>query len=86
MMPVVDEYTRECLALEVECSITAEEEVITTLARLFEERGEPRYVRSDNGPEFVATALKGWPKASGVGTPYIERRALRGRTRMRSLS
>ena len=71
MMPVVDEYTRECLALEVERSITAED-VIATLARLFEERGEPRYIRSDNGPEFVATALKRWLEASGVGTLYIE--------------
>lgn len=71
MMPIVDEYTRECLAIEVECSITAED-VIATLARLFEERGEPRYIRSDNGPEFVATALKRWLKASGVGTLYIE--------------
>jgi transposase InsO family protein len=71
MMPIVDEYTRECLAIEVERSITAED-VIATLARLFEERGEPRYIRSDNGPEFVATALKRWLKASGVGTLYIE--------------
>ena len=71
MMPVVDEYTRECLAIEVERSITAED-VIATLARLFEERGEPRYIRSDNGPEFVAAALKRWLKASGVGTLYIE--------------
>ncbi len=71
MMPVVDEYTRECLAIEVERSITAED-VIATLARLFEERGEPRHIRSDNGPEFVATALKRWLKASGVGTLYIE--------------
>ncbi len=67
MMPVVDEYTRECLTIEVERSITAED-VIATLARLFEEREEPRYIRSDNGPEFVATALKRWLKASGVGT------------------
>ena len=72
MMPVVDEYTRECLALEVERSITSSA-VIVTLGRLFEERGEPpRYIRSDNGPEFVATALKKWLKDSGVGTLYIE--------------
>ena len=59
MMPVVDEYTRECLAIEVERSITAED-VIATLARLFdEERGEPRTFRSDNGPEFVATISRG---------------------------
>ena len=71
MMPVVDEYTRECLAIEVERSITAED-VIATLACLFEERGEPRYIRSDNGPEFMATALKRCLKASEVGTLYIE--------------
>jgi len=71
MMPIVDEYTRECLALEVERSITAED-VIATLAHLFEERGEPRYIRSDNGPEFVARALKRWLRASGVGPLYIE--------------
>lgn len=71
IMPVVDEYTRECLAIEVERSITASD-VIATLARLFEEREEPRYIRSDNGPEFVAAALKRWLKASGVGTLYIE--------------
>jgi putative transposase len=46
IMPVVDEYTRECLTIEVECSIAAED-VFATLARLFdEERGEPRYIRS----------------------------------------
>ena len=50
ILPVVDEYTRECLAIEVERSITAEE-VVAILARLFEERGEPSYLRSDNGPE-----------------------------------
>jgi putative transposase len=49
VMPVVDEYTRECLSLEGQRSIKAEE-VIGTLRRLFIERGEPTYVRSDNGP------------------------------------
>jgi len=71
MMPMVDEYTRECLAIEVERSITAED-VVATLACLFEERGEPTYIRSDNGPEFVAAAVKRWLEASGVGTLYIE--------------
>ena len=46
MMPVVDEYSRECLALEVERSITSEE-VVKTLDRLFAERGTPRFIRSD---------------------------------------
>jgi transposase InsO family protein len=43
MLPIVDEYTRECLAIEVERSITAED-VVATLAHLFEERGEPAYL------------------------------------------
>jgi putative transposase len=71
MMPVVDEYTRECLAIEVERSITAED-VIGTLARLFGQRGAPAFIRSDNGPEFVARALKRWLEVSDVGTLYIE--------------
>jgi transposase InsO family protein len=71
VMPIVDEYTRECLALEMERSITASE-VIETLERLFTERGEPDYIRSDNGPEFIAEALKSHLAASGVGTLYIE--------------
>ena len=71
MMPIVDEHTRECLSIEVERSITADD-VVATLAGLFEERGEPSYIRSDNGPEFVAEAVKRWLEASGVGTLYIE--------------
>jgi len=71
MMPVVDEHTRECLAIEVERSITAED-VIGILARLFGQRGVPAYIRSDNGPEFVARALKRWLAISEVGTLYIE--------------
>jgi putative transposase len=71
MMPVVDEYSRQCLALETERSITAEA-VVEILDRLFTERGEPAYIRSDNGPEFIAEAIKGWLAASGVETLYIE--------------
>ena len=71
MMPVVDEYTRECLSLEGQRSIKAQG-VIGTLRRLFIERGEPAYIRSDNGPEFIAEALKEWLAISGVKTLYIE--------------
>ena len=70
VMPIVDEYSRECLALEMERSITAKG-VVEILDRLFTERGEPVYVRSDNGPEFVAEAIKRWLAASGVKTLYI---------------
>jgi putative transposase len=71
MMPVVDEYSRQCLALEAERSITAEG-VVEILDRLFTERGEPAYIRSDNGPEFIAEVIKRWLAASGVKTLYIE--------------
>ena len=71
VMPIVDEYSRECLALEVARSITAED-VLSTLSRLFMQRGEPDYIRSDNGPEFIAKALRKWLAASGVKTLYIE--------------
>jgi transposase InsO family protein len=57
--------------IDVERSITAEV-VIETLATLFRRRGEPIFIRSDNGPEFVAKAIKRWLEASGVKTLYIE--------------
>lgn len=71
VMPVVEEYSRECLSLEGERSIKAGD-VINTLRRLFVQRGEPDYIRSDNGPEFIAQALKEWLEISGVKTLYIE--------------
>lgn len=71
MMPIVDEYTRECLLVKVARFITAED-VLATLAALFNERCAPEYIRSDNGPEFIAKALRQWLESSGVGTLYIE--------------
>lgn len=56
-LSIVDEYTRECLALKVARSITSED-VIDTLAELFAMRGVPKYIRSDNGPEFVCKAIQ----------------------------
>jgi transposase InsO family protein len=70
-LPIEDEYTRECLALEVDRSITSRD-VIQTLRYLFEVRGAPAYLRSDNGPEFIARAIREWLASSGVGTLYIE--------------
>ena len=70
-LPVMDEYTREALALEVDRSITGED-VVDVLTYLFEVHGEPEYIRSDNGPEFVAKAVRDWLEASGVDTLFIE--------------
>jgi len=70
-LTIEDEYTREALAIEVERSITSRE-VIETLRYLFEVRGTPKHIRSDNGPEFIAQALRNWLEVSGVGTLYIE--------------
>lgn len=85
MMPIVDEYGRECLTIEVERSITAED-VVRTLAALFEQRGEPSFIRSDNGPEFIAKAVKRWPELSGAKTLYIEPGSPWGRTPTRRRS
>jgi putative transposase len=71
LMPIVDEYSRECLTIEVERSITSED-VVSTLASLFHSRGQPAFIRSDNGPEFIAKATKEWLEASKVKTVYIE--------------
>jgi putative transposase len=71
MLPIVDEYSRECLEIEVSRSLRAED-VVKVLGRLFVEHGEPEYIRSDNGPEFIAEAVKQWLRESGVKTLYIE--------------
>ena len=70
-LSIVDEYTRECLALKVDRSITSED-VIDALAELFAMRGVPEHIRSDNGPEFIAQAIQRWTKQLGIQTLYIE--------------
>jgi transposase InsO family protein len=70
-LPVVDEYTRECLSLEVDRSITARD-VVETLEKLVEDRGAPEFIRSDNGPEFVADAVKEWIALKGMKTIFID--------------
>jgi putative transposase len=67
---LVDEYTRECLALEVERSMTAQA-VKAVLAGVVRERGAPRHIRSDNGAEFMAKAIRAWMTAAGLETLYI---------------
>jgi len=71
MLNVVDEFTRECLTIEVARHFTGQD-VVAALAALFELRGRPKYLRSDNGPEFACKAVRKWLKASGVGTLFIE--------------
>ena len=67
---VVDECTRECLALAVRRSFRAKE-VLAVLAGLIAQRGAPAHLRSDNGPEFVAKAVQAWLKEQNVGPLYI---------------
>ena len=70
-LSIVDEHTRECLALKPARSITSND-VIDTLAELFAMRGVPKHIRSDNGPEFIAQAIQDWLKPMNVETLYIE--------------
>ena len=68
---LVDEYTRECLALEVRRGLTAQA-VSAVLAGVVRERGAPVPIRSDNGPEFIARVIRAWMSTAGVETLYIE--------------
>ena len=70
-LSIVDEFTRECLCLKVDRSITSED-VIDTLAELLAIYGVPRHIRSDNGPEFIAQNIRTWLARIGVETLYIE--------------
>jgi len=70
-LTIVDEFTRECLAIDVAGSIRSGR-VIEVLAQLVSEHGAPRYLRSDNGPEFVATAILRWLQAAGIETAFID--------------
>jgi len=71
MLNIIDEYTRECLAIRVDRKITAND-VIDTLADVFIRRGTPQFIRSDNGPEFVAQLIRQWLQDLGVQTAFIE--------------
>lgn len=70
-LTLVDEYTRECLALEVRRSMGARA-VLGVLAEVVQGRGAPAHIRSDNGPEFIARAIRGWTSGAGLETLYIE--------------
>ena len=70
MLTVIDEWTRECLAIEVARSLR-HEDVLVCLERLFVERGAPEHIRSDNGSEFTARAVREWLERLEVKTLYI---------------
>jgi putative transposase len=71
MLNIIDEYTRECLAILVRRCITSQE-VIDRLFELFVLRGIPEHIRSDNEPEFTAKAIRGWLNQIGVKALFIE--------------
>lgn len=68
---IIDEYSRECLAIRVKRKINSHD-VLETLADLFLIHGPPAFIRSDNGPEFIAIELRKWLSDVGVKTLYIE--------------
>jgi len=72
LLVVIDEFTRECLALEPARSFKARD-VILTLQYLFAVRGAPEHIRSDNGPEFVAQEIQRWLDRAAVRTLYIQK-------------
>lgn len=71
MLTVIDEYTHECLAIHVKRKLNSSD-VLECLADLFMKHGVPEHIRSDNGPEFVAEAVREWLSAAQVKTLYIE--------------
>ena len=71
LLTVVDEFTRECLAIEVETSLPSKK-VIAVLERLTAEHDAPQFMRSDNGPEFIAKLVKRWLAERSMQTLYID--------------
>ena len=71
ILTVLDEYTRECLAIVVSRHISSQD-VIDQLFHLFVFRGIPEHIRSDNGPEFTSKVIRGWLIRLGVRTLFIE--------------
>ena len=70
-LTVIDEFTRECLAIDVAGSLRGRR-VAEVLARLVSERGAPRFLRSDNGPEFVSRHVLEWITESGIEVAHID--------------
>ena len=70
MLTIIDEFTRECLAIDVARRLRSDD-VLYRLAELFVDRGPPDHIRSDNGSEFTAKAVREWLARVGVKTLYI---------------
>ena len=71
MLNVIDEFTRECLSIQVAPHLKAGD-VEACLAELFCSRGIPEHIRSDNGSEFTARSIRRWLSGLGAKTLYIE--------------
>jgi len=71
MLNIIDEFTRECLAIRPARRLNSTN-VIEVLADAMVQHGIPEYIRSDNGPEFVAKGLRKWLLSTGSKTLYIE--------------
>jgi transposase InsO family protein len=71
VLTIMDEYTRECHVLRTDRRLTAAD-VLRTLQEAIELQGAPEYIRSDNGPEFIARAIQRWLSANRIKTIYIE--------------
>ena len=71
MLNVIDEHTRECLCIHVDRRINAAK-VQRILARLIAEHGAPKFIRSDNGSEFIEKNLRQWLKEQQIDTLYID--------------
>ena len=67
---ILDEFSRECLAIRIKRNLNSTD-VIDVLTDLFILRGVPAFIRSDNGPEFIAEAVRNWISAVGAQTAYI---------------
>ena len=71
-LPICDEFSRELVALEVERRMEAKDVILILEAAIIERGGPPEFIRSDNGPEFVALAVREWIEKRGFKTLYIK--------------
>ena len=71
ILTLIDEYTKECLTIHAGYSIRAVD-AITVLEAAIQRYGPPQYLRSDNGPEFIAQAIQDWLKSRSVRSAYIQ--------------